>query len=94
MEHDTEPLNVDLPTWIRNLLVADPNRCQVQHHLSHDQDERDYTEEIFTIDMLDDCLLEEIHITQEYDSIYIIMGTNDIRNKDGMRAAMNLVGIV
>ena len=44
--------------------------------------------------MLDNCLLEEIHITQEYDSIYIIMGTNDIRNKDGMRAAMNLVGIV
>ena len=38
--------------------------------------------------MLDDCLREENYIVQEYDSIYVMMGTNDIEHKnDAMRAA-------
>ena len=45
--------------------------------------------------MLDDCLREENYVRQEYDSIYIMMGTNDIRrSKDGMRAAKKLTRIV
>ena len=42
--------------------------------------------------MPDDCFKNENLIRQEYDSIYIMMGTNDIRhNKYGMRAAKKLV---
>ena len=42
--------------------------------------------------MLDDCLGEKNYIRQECNSIYIMMGTNDIRhNEDGIRAAKKLV---
>ena len=94
-ERDTKPLKVDPPTRTRNLLIANSNRRQVLPYLNHDQEEWDHIEDIFTIDMVDDCLREKNYIRQEYDSIYIMMGTNDIKhNKDKMRAAKQLVTVV
>ena len=44
--------------------------------------------------MLDDCLREENHIRQEYDLIYIMMGSNNIRhNKDRTSAVKKLIRI-
>lgn len=90
-----EDLEIEDPTPHTNLLIADSNRRQIHPNLTQQGIEWDHTEEIFTIDMLDDCLSEEAYIQKEYDSIYIMMGTNDIRHgKDGMKAAKKLTRIV
>ena len=78
-------------SWTKHEISLITDSCYVLQHLNQHGAEGDHTKEIFTINMLDECLRKENYIDHEYDWIHIMMGMNGIRHtQNGINGAKTI----
>ena len=73
------------------LLIADSNRKYLIPELNKGPEEWSHTDEIFTIEQLNKTSKDDEFKKENFDAIYIMQGTNDIRHGgNGIKEAKKL----